>query len=190
MKGDYDMKDTENEKFETIKSKVLNLHALAERGEQGEAANARRLLEKLLEKYGLTLEQILSEKLEKHWYKFTATKEWEKSLLHQCYYKVLNVGRVSFKSVKNNIYYELDAYEYAEILNLFNWHKVQLGKEIKSMIKDFADAYFSKHNITCDFGEDEDSEPKILTPEEKRRMFKLCILMDTMEDVHYRKLIE
>lgn len=47
---------------------------------EGEAANARRLLEKLLNSYGLTLEQILAEKEEKHWFKFKATKKWEKKL--------------------------------------------------------------------------------------------------------------
>ena len=35
-------------------SKVLKLQALAERGEKGEAINARRLLDKLLAKYGIT----------------------------------------------------------------------------------------------------------------------------------------
>ena len=37
--------------FESIRSKVLKLQALAERGEKGEAINARRLLDQLLAKY-------------------------------------------------------------------------------------------------------------------------------------------
>lgn len=39
--------------FESIRSKVLKLQALAERGEKGEAINARRLLDQLLAKYGV-----------------------------------------------------------------------------------------------------------------------------------------
>ena len=120
----------EDKNFESIKSKILKLHSLAERGEQGEAANARRLLEKLLNSYGLTLEQILAEKEEKHWFKFKATKRWEKKLCHQCYYKVMNVSQLSYKEYKGYICYELTAYEFAEIQNLFEWHKAQLGKEL------------------------------------------------------------
>lgn len=45
--------------FESIRSKVLKLQALAERGEKGEAINARRLLDQLLAKYGVSLEEIV-----------------------------------------------------------------------------------------------------------------------------------
>lgn len=48
--------------METIKSKILKLQALVERGENGEATNAKRLLDKLLSKYGLTIEDVLAEK--------------------------------------------------------------------------------------------------------------------------------
>ena len=50
--------------METIKSKILKLQALVERGENGEATNAKRLLDKLLSKYGLTIDDVLAEKEE------------------------------------------------------------------------------------------------------------------------------
>lgn len=49
--------------FESIRSKVQKLQALAERGEKGEALNAKRLLDQLLAKYGVSLEEIVSEEL-------------------------------------------------------------------------------------------------------------------------------
>ena len=45
--------------FESIRSKVQKLQALAERGEKGEALNAKRLLDQLLAKYGVSLEEIV-----------------------------------------------------------------------------------------------------------------------------------
>lgn len=51
--------------FESIRSKVLKLQALAERGEKGEAINARRLLDQLLAKYGVSLEEIVEAQEEK-----------------------------------------------------------------------------------------------------------------------------
>ena len=181
---------SEDKNFETIKSKILKLHALAERGEQGEAANARRLLEKLLNSYGLTLEQILAEKEEKHWFKFKATKKWEKKLCFQCYYKVMNVSTLSYKEYKGYICYELTAYEFAEIQNLFEWHKAQLGKELKQLLEDFTESYCIKHSITSDCSRDDDAEAKPLSPQERQRLLKIMMLVDTVEDTSYRKMIE
>ena len=59
---------------------MLKLQALVERGEGGEAANAKRLLDKILESHGFTLEKILSEKEEKKWYEFKAKNEYEKRI--------------------------------------------------------------------------------------------------------------
>lgn len=44
--------------METIIDKLKKLAALAQRGEYGEADNARRLLEKQLQKYGLTMDDL------------------------------------------------------------------------------------------------------------------------------------
>lgn len=56
--------------FESIRSKVMKLQALAERGEKGEAINARRLLDQLLAKYGVSLEEIVEAQEEKQPYTF------------------------------------------------------------------------------------------------------------------------
>ena len=47
--------------YESIKEKLKKLLALAERGVQGEAVNARRLFEKLCKKYGVSIEELLDE---------------------------------------------------------------------------------------------------------------------------------
>ena len=62
--------ETTDKEFESIKSKILKLKALAERGERGEAINAQRLLDKLLRQYGITLEDVIENTEEKKWYKF------------------------------------------------------------------------------------------------------------------------
>ena len=51
--------ETTDKEFESIKSKILKLKALAERGEKGEAINAQRLLDKLLGQYGITLDEVI-----------------------------------------------------------------------------------------------------------------------------------
>ena len=68
--------------IESIKSKILKLHALAESGNTHEAKTARAMLERWLSQYGLSLEDILNESNKKRWYEFKARNKWEKKLLY------------------------------------------------------------------------------------------------------------
>lgn len=174
--------------IESIKSKILKRHALAESGNTHEAMNARAMLEKWLLQYGLSLDEILEEKNEPRWYEFKARSSWEKKLLFQCYFMVKNVGKVSYRGRSEIISFELTPYEFAEMTNFYEWHRKQLGKELKEMQKNFVDAHVYKHNITSTVGSER--EPESLTPEELNRLKNVLLLVRTVEDTHYQKLLE
>lgn len=177
--------------YESIKSKILKLHALAERGEQGEAINARKLLDKLLKTYGLTLDEVLGNEQIKKLRVFKITREWHEELLHQCYYKVLNVGKVSFRRGKGLIAYELTDYEYAELSSLFDWHKKQLNQELKRLIIDYVDAYIVRHDIQNNNDDDDDGQDdKYISPEERARLLRVFELSHFVEESSYHKMIE
>lgn len=174
--------------IESIKSKILKLHALAESGRTHEAALARAMLEKWLRRYDLSLDDILSEQNEPKWYEFKARSSWEKKLLFQCYFLVKNVDKVSYRGRAEILCFELTPYEFAEMTNYYEWHRKQLGKELKEMQKNFVEAYVIKHHITSTSGSDR--EPESLTQDELDRLKKVLILMRTVEDTHYQKLLE
>lgn len=183
--------ETTDKEFESIKSKILKLKALAERGERGEAINAQRLLDKLLGQYGLTLDDVIEKTEERKWYKFACRKKYEQKLLHQCYFKVLNKSEVSYSKGRCGIYYRLTAYEFAELSNLYDWHKAQLNKEISRMIDDFTSAYIIKHKITSDdYGDNSDDDGKPLTKEDLERISRITKLMYQVEDTSYCKMLE
>ena len=178
-------------KYESIKSKILKLQSLVERGENGEAANAKRLLDKILEKHGLTLEEVLSEKEEKKWYEFKASNPWEKKLLFQCYYKVLNTDKVNYRHYRCTYDFELTAIEAVELSNYYEWNKAQLSKELKRVKDDVVDAYILKHNITSRSDDDDaEMEEKPLTPSERERLFRVAQLISGLENVSYVKMID
>ena len=84
--------------FESIRSKVMKLQALAERGEKGEAINARRLLDQLLAKYGVSLEEIVEAQEEKQPYTFNVKENgYGFTLFTQCYFNVTNEKRMSYR---------------------------------------------------------------------------------------------
>lgn len=183
--------ETTDKEFESIKSKILKLKALAERGEKGEAINAQRLLDKLLGQYGITLDEVIEKTEERKWYKFACRKKYEHKLLHQCYFKALNKNELQYSKGSGGIYYQLTAYEFAELSNLYEWHKAQLNKEMKRMIDDFTEAYIIKHKITSDNCDDNsDDEDRPLTKEDLERISRITKLMYQVEDTSYCKMLE
>lgn len=78
------MADQENEL-------LRKLRALAVRGEQGEQENARRILDKLMKKYGVEEADLQDDALEEH--RFVSHNAREKSLLVQVIYKVTDGDR-------------------------------------------------------------------------------------------------
>lgn len=175
--------------YESIKAKLLKLHTLAERGERGEAANALHLLNKLLEKYGLTIEEVIGEQEKTKRYTFKATTEWQRKLLFQVYACVKSSSEVSYWHYKSEYDFELTAFEYAEFCNMYEWHKKQLGKEIKQTILDLTEAYIYKHDIVNRDSEGND-EIKPLTAEDIKRLARILVMADTLEDTSYRKQLE
>lgn len=174
--------------LESIKSKILKLHALAESGNTHEAMNARAMLDKWLLQYGLSLDEILEEKNEVRWYQFKARSSWEKKLLLQCYFMVKNAHEVRYKGRGEIVSFELTSYEFAEITNYYDWHRKQLGKELKEMQQHFVSAYIMKHGITSQDEGDTPVQP--LTKEDIERIKNVLILMRTVKDTHYQKLLE
>ena len=61
--------DKNSKEYESLQAKLKKLLALAEQGVGGEAVNARRLLEKLCEQYGIDIEELLDRET-KHSYTF------------------------------------------------------------------------------------------------------------------------
>lgn len=176
--------------FESIKSKVLKLQALAERGENGEALNAKRLLDQLLAKYGVTLEDIVGAQDEVDRYVFNVKENgYGLTLFIQCYFKITGEKRMSYGKHRRYISVDLTKLQYVELKSLYDWHYKQLSKEIKRMQKEFAEAYIQKHKIFNTREDDSDSEDKELTPEDIERLLRVLRYMDSVEDTSYHKQI-
>ena len=157
--------------FESIRSKVLKLQALAERGEKGEAINARRLLDQLLAKYGVSLEEIVEAQEEKQPYTFNVKENgYGFTLFTQCYFNVTKM-------------------QYVELQALYDWHYKQLTKDMKRMQKEFTEAYIQKHRIFGKHGDDNSEEERELSPEDLQRLLRMLNYMDSMEDTSYYKQI-
>ena len=176
--------------FESIKSKVLKLQALAERGEEGEARNAKRLLDQMLAKYGVTLEDIVGAQDEVSGYIFNVKENgFGLTLFFQCYFKVTGDKQMRYRKHRRYISVELTKLQYVELKSLYDWHYKQLSNEIKRMQKDFSEAYIQKHKIFRKREDEGDSDDKELTREDIERLLRILKYMDSVEDTSYYKQI-
>lgn len=106
----------DNEQFESLKSKLQKLQALAERGCQGEANNARRAIERICQQYGVKLEEVLDIET-KHAYTFEIGRNKEMmNLFIRCLCSVCDISGMTYtQPTRSAIRIELTALQYADI---------------------------------------------------------------------------
>lgn len=174
--------------YESIKNKLKKLLALAERGVQGEAENARRLLEKLCKEYGVSMEELLDENQVKIYCFDIGRNAIYKDLFTQCYCKVVQKISLSFwRASRSKIEVEMTALQYAELASLFEWHKANFNKDLEDMKKNILLAYCRKHHLYTNVKLDNDRE---LTEEERKRLIKILFMQEGLNDNQYHKLLE
>lgn len=174
--------------MEKIIEKLKKLLALAERGEAGEAHNARRILENELRKHNLTIEDISSDRRKTYVFPYKDTDE--RRLFIQILANVCGTKSEAFKEAcmntkKKRLYADLTDLEYIDVSNMYDFHRSHLRKEKNRLLKELFSAYVNKHDI-FDKDPGEASTDKEIDWDELRRVMAL---IDTMEDVSYRKAI-
>ena len=135
-----------------IIDKLRKIEALTKSPNENEAANATSLLNELLGKYNLTIDQVY--KPETDYFFFHATKRHHKTLLVQIIAKVLNSDEWCYfkasskldyrrilngekKKSRNWMMLELTHLQYVKISEMYDIYKRELETEIKTTISAF-----------------------------------------------------
>lgn len=153
---------------------LKKIRALAERGVGGEADNAEEILRRLMEKYGVSEDELDEEERRRHDFEYHG-KEQEK-LLRQVVYKVTGgyaynlVYRASGRKVKTRLGADCTAAEKVEIEFLFDFYTRFWERERAA----FLSAFIQKHRI---FAIRDDIEPQEVSREELLKMQALMLGM-------------
>ena len=153
---------------------LKKIRALAERGVGGEADNAEEILRRLMEKYGVSEDELDEEERRRHDFEYHG-KEQEK-LLRQVVYKVTGgyaynlVYRASGRKVKKRLGADCTAAEKVEIEFLFDFYTRLWERERDA----FLSAFIQKHRI---FTIRDDIEPQEVSREELLKMQALMLGM-------------
>lgn len=159
---------------------LKKIRALAERGVGGEADNAEEILRRLMEKYGVSEDELDEEERRRHDFEYHG-KEQEK-LLRQVVYKVTGgyaynlVYRASGRKVKTRLGADCTAAEKVEIEFLFDFYTRLWERERDA----FLSAFIQKHRI---FAIRDDIEPQEVSREELLKMQALMLGMSNESPV-------
>lgn len=173
--------------MDRIIDKLKKLLALAERGEQGEAENARRLLEAELRKHGLTFDDIREENKRTRMFKYNSNEE--RTLLIQVLVNYLGsksdaFNKSTYNKYKKQVYIDLTDMEYIDISNMYDFFKAQFRKERKRLLQDMIKAFVQKHRIFDSTPQERPDDDREIDWDELKRILALS---STMEDVTFRK---
>lgn len=175
--------------MDRIIDRLKKLLALAERGERGEADNARRMLEAELQRHGLTLDDIRSKRKSTRVLKYCSNEELQ--LIIQIILNYSGSTSEAFKEARYNarkreIYIELSDMEYVDISNMCDFFKAQYRKERKRLLHDMIMAFVQKHSLY-------DSTPQERPDNDREfdwdKLMRILAISSTMEDVTFRKQI-
>lgn len=171
-----------------MKTELLKkIQSLAERGIGGEKENANKLLNKLLDKYGVSIEELADEKVECIEFKYK--NHDEEILLKQIIFKVTNSCKtyiyrntVTGRKARGIIGADVTQAQKIEIEFLFDWYKNQLKKEHEIFLK----AFIYKHEIYGVLDDDTDNKNNMSVDE----LLKMKNLINGMEDASPIRRIE
>jgi hypothetical protein len=161
---------------EGVKRRLGKLLALAERGEGGEKDNAQRILDKVLKKHGLTMEDL--RRPDRQRYKFAPRDANDTKILYHAAWRVLKVSDFSmwkYRDRRGTRGLDLTPLEFAEVQFLWELYRAQWRKEQERLLT----AFLVKHKL---FGETSGDSEHEWTPAELERLRRLVESLETVRE--------
>lgn len=164
---------------EKIKARIEKLRALAERGIGGEKTTAAKKLQELLDKNGISLDDLVEDK--EQYYIFSYHTKYESKLLCQCIYKVKGYKNYPEFYVPRGRRQKVGTYctsaQKIEIELEFEFYKKVFYEELE----DFISAFINKQGIYPNDVPVKEVDTFELTPEELQRAIKQQAYEDGIE---------
>ena len=177
--------------YELIIDKLRKILALRDAGHMGEASAAEAALNRLCQKYGISIDEIMDsgEKKKRVYFKGVSDSH-VKNILFACYFKVTNQQRVSYyEAGRGCIAFELTPWQEVELKELFNCMQKAYKKAVKQTIEDFNEAFIITNHLYSDAASEPSDKP--LSPEEMARIRRIFNISMTIDPTPIpRKMIE
>lgn len=171
---------------ETLKDKLRRIMNLAERGSAGERENAAAILQGLLDKYGITIEDLASEEECWHWFE-TGRDKYRRKLLCQLYAALANRTDVRFKKGRTMIGFLCTNTFAIELQRQFDFYAAQMKKEFEKQRDIFYSAFIRSNDLYPD--SPDNTSQRELSPEEIERLLAVISMSRKIQRTPYHKAL-
>ena len=174
---------------ETLREKIRKIKALIDKGTPGEQIAAKNLLNKILQRYDLFLDEILEEEKSEREFSFPRDR-YERRIFFQCLGIALETSDIRYRinKTESRVKVDMTRVQYLDFLETYNWYLRAFRKRVKKSMDIFTSAFIQKNNLFPPRN-GEDEVKSSLTPEELKRLMAVSALADTMEaDTNYKRL--
>ncbi len=140
---------------DSVRLKIEKIIELTKRGIEGEKENAKLLLEKLLLKYNVSLEEFSSEIKRERVFFYTQSESFE--LITQILGLIDDGDTTTCETIRSEkkIFFKLTDSQYIQAKELIDFHLDNYKAEKKILLDDFYYAYLSKHSLLLPSKSDE-----------------------------------
>lgn len=177
--------------IDKIKNKLRKLKALADRGIDGEADTAQRLLAEVAEKYGIILDELDLEAEEKIRFEVKLLKKWQRDIFRQVValmrmekcgdpYNIEVLEFYSFRANPKQFYVHCTKAEWLELTAKYE----VLARDYIKQIKSFTLAFLMRNDLLLPPRNDHDTK---LTPKEREEYRAAKILSFGIEKSRMNK---
>lgn len=175
---------------EALLRRIGKIKALAERGVDGEKAAAQSMLESILARHNLTLDDIEDEKPARNWVEVSFSGEHEREIMGGVIRKVTQQRDFFIKRHKrtrSRYYVELSPAEHVQVEFIFELMRAAFAKEVENL----ALAFLHRNNLfgpPRERGDDEDDGPEP-SPERRAELRRIAAMSMYMNPVSVSKAI-
>jgi hypothetical protein len=169
--------------LDKIRETLKKLAVLAERGEENERQTALGLLQRLLQKYNLNIQDLVNTDLKEREFNYSSRDNL--TILSQCIWSINPDAQVSFDSGKNKVYVKLKSSDYIEVVEKFIYYFPLFENEkMKLML-----AFICKHGLTTSPNNCSKNESNI-SNEEAKQVALMMSGMKTSSFASTRKMVD
>lgn len=172
---------------QTIIEKIRKIMEIADRGTDGEKSAAMALVNSLLTKYGLTIDDVASES--KRWHVFTVGRNiYHKRLIKQLYGVMLDLHEVETKERGTSVAFFCTDMEAAELQRQYDFFTKELARAWKEQRDAIYDAFIYRNNL---YPSSPDPNPKTsFTKEELEHLKAVMRISEGIRTSSYYKQLE
>lgn len=176
---------------ESIRTKLIRIMNLAERGAAGEREAAAHLLHILMEKYGVTPEDLRSEETEYHCFEHVCDP-LDRTLFTQIAATVLNTQTLAYKQIKGKSlrWVKCTTAQAIEIRNQYEFYRKEFRLQLARQKRNFLSAFIKANSIYPETDPGEKLDPCRFSDEEIARLLEICAMAANIKRSHYHKQLE